>query len=89
MFEDKSSWIGIALLVVCGLSAGTMLGFINAGTLPDWDVPSWLYWTVIIGGLGLMIGGFFWSRRGPKLGNDVRSPRRWFNRDKNHVGNRW
>jgi hypothetical protein len=77
MFEDKSGWIGIALLVLCGVAAGAMLGFIDGGTLPDWNPPAWLYWTVIVGGLALMIGGFIWSRRGPRLGNDVRSPRRW------------
>jgi hypothetical protein len=83
MFEDKSNWIGLLLLVACGLSAGTMLGYIDAGTFPDWNVPGWLKLIVIVGGLVLIIGGFVWMRRGPTLGNDVRSPRRWFNRGKN------
>ncbi len=85
MFEDKNNLVGIILLMACGISAGVMLGYINTGTLPDWDVPAWLYWGVIIGGLALMFGGFILSRRGPKLGNDVRSPRRWFRRDKSET----
>jgi len=72
MFEDRSSWIGIGVLVLCGLSAGMMLSYIVSGSRPVLDWPAWLQMTIGIGGMILFIGSAFWMRRGPRMGNDVR-----------------
>jgi hypothetical protein len=85
MFDDRSSWVGIALLVLCGISAGIMLGYIDRGTLPVFSGSGWLKLVITAGGIGLFLWTFMHSRRNPWLGNDVRpAKRRWFSRDRNN-----
>lgn len=83
MFEDRANWIGIALLIACGISAGTMLGYIEAGDVARFSGPAWLGWTIAIVFIGLMIFSIVQVRRGKTLGDDIRSERRkWWRRDK-------
>jgi hypothetical protein len=82
MFEDKGNWIGIGLLILCGLSAGTMLGYIEAGERARWTGPGWLGIVLIVAFLGLLIFGAVRRFRGGSLGDDVRSDRPWWRRDK-------
>ena len=83
MFEDRGSWVGIGLLVLCGLAAGSLLGYIEAGEIARWSGPGWLGWLIIIGAIGATLFGVFQSRRGGTMGNDVRSERRkWWSRGK-------
>lgn len=90
--DDRGNWIGIGLLILCGLSAGTMLAYIAAGERATWDGPGWLGTAIVIVGVGLflfiIIQQFrsWMGRRGGQggdfLGNDTRPRRRWFwNRD--------
>ena len=83
MFEDRGNWIGIALLVLGGLSAGTMLGYINAGEIARFSGPQWLGVTVIVVTIGLTIYITIQAFRGRHLGDDLRSQRRrWWRRDR-------
>ena len=82
MFEDRGNWIGIALLVLCGLSAGTMLGYIKAGEIARFSGPQWLGVTVIVVTIGLTIYMTIQVLRGRHLGDDLRGQRRrWWRRD--------
>lgn len=83
MFEDRGNWIGIALLVLCGLSAGTMLGYIRAGEILRYTGPHRLGVVItivfILPTLYMTIQAF----RGRLLGDDLRGPRRrWWRRNK-------
>ena len=80
MFEGRQNLIGIVLLIACGLSAGTMLGYIDAGEVARFDGPGWLGVLIAVFGIGVMIL-LFVRQRGIGLGNDVRSKRRWWRRD--------
>ena len=80
MFEGRENLIGIVLLIACGLSAGTMLGYIDAGEVARFDGPGWLGVLIAVLGIGVMIL-LFVRQRGIGLGNDVRSKRRWWRRD--------
>ena len=82
MFEDRGNWIGIALLVLCGLSAGTMLGYIKAGEIARFSGPQWLGVTVIVVTIGLTIYMTIQALRGRHLGDDLRGQRRrWWRRN--------
>ena len=92
MSGDKGNWVGIGILILCGLSAGTMLAYINRGEIARWNGSGWLgtmisvVGTVFIVALILMQVRGWLSRRGGGggdfLGNDTRSPRRkWWKRD--------
>jgi len=79
MFEDRSNLIGLALLIGCGLSAGIMLGYIETGTVPVWDGPAWIKWSVVGAGVALILYGLIQSMRGRWFGHDLPGPRRrWF-----------
>lgn len=83
MFEDRANWIGIALLIACGLSAGTMLGYIDAGEMAEFSGPGWLGVLIVVVFMGLFIFGAIQMLRGKSLGDDVRGERRrWFRRGK-------
>jgi hypothetical protein len=82
MFEDKGNWIGIGLLILCGISAGTMLGYIEAGERARWTGPGWLGIVLIVAFLGLVVLGAVRTFRGRTYGDDVRSDRPWWRRDK-------
>jgi hypothetical protein len=87
MFEDKGNWVGIAILVLGGLSAGTMIAYIAAGERATWSGPGWLGTAIVVVGVGLILFMSFqqlrnWFRRrggqgGDWLGNDTRPQRRW------------
>jgi hypothetical protein len=82
VFEDRGNLIGVALLVLCGLSAGTMLGYINAGEMARFSGPGWVGVAIIVAFIGLTIFGVVQMARGKHLGNDIRGPRRrWWRRD--------
>lgn len=76
MLEDRGNLIGIVLLILCGLSAGTMLGYIDAREMARFSGPSWLGWTVVAVFIGLSLFGVVQMIRGKTLGNDVRGKRR-------------
>ena len=81
MLEDRANLIGIALLILCGLSAGAMLGYIDAGEMARFSGPGWLGWTIVAVFIALSLFGVIQMIRGKTLGNDVRSKRRsWRNR---------
>lgn len=82
MFEDKGNWIGIGLLILCGISAGTMLGYIEAGEVARFDGPGWLGLLIVVAFIGLLIFSAVRSFRGRTLGDDVRSDRPWWRRDR-------
>jgi hypothetical protein len=82
VFEDRGNVIGIALLILCGLSAGTMLGYINAGEMARFRGPGWVGLVIIVAFIGLTIFGVVQMARGKHLGNDIRGPRRrWWRRN--------
>lgn len=90
MFDDRDNWIGIAILVLCGISAGTMLAYINRGEIAEWSGPTWLGNAIVAAGLALFViltiqqVRAWRSRRGGGgsfLGNDTRPKRRWWKRD--------
>ena len=84
MFEDRSGWIGIGLLVLCGLSAGSMLGYIEAGKIARFGGPGWLGLVITGVAIAALLFGFWQSRRHGTIGNDVRSERRrWWTRSDN------
>ena len=76
MFEDRGNFVGVLLLALCGISALYMLGYINRGELPAPDWPLWVKMGITIAGMGLIFGSLVYSRRAPKLGNDVRPTRK-------------
>jgi hypothetical protein len=81
MLEDRGNWIGIALLILCGLSAGTMLGYIDAREMARFSGPGWLGWAIVAVFIALSIFGVVQAIRGKTLGNDVRGKRRsWWRR---------
>ena len=91
MFDNKDNWVGIGILILCGLSAGTMLAYISRGEIARWNGPDWLGSVIVLVGVGLFlfiivqqIRGWL-SRRGGGggdfLGNDTRPRRRWWKRD--------
>ena len=88
--DDRGNLVGIAILALCGISAGTMLAYINRGERAQFSGPGWLGVVIVIAGIGLILFMTFqqlrgWlSRRGGGgdfLGNDTRSRRRWWRRD--------
>jgi hypothetical protein len=82
MFEGRENWIGIALLVLCGLSAGTMLGYINAGEVARFEGPAWQRYLIVGAGIALTLV-MIWQARSTRLGNDIRGKgRRWFRRSR-------
>lgn len=80
MFEDRGNWIGIALLILCALSAGTMLGYIDAGEMARFSGPGWLGGAIVVAFIALSIFGVVQMLRGKTLGNDVRGKRRSWRR---------
>lgn len=86
--DDRGNWVGIAILMICGLSAGTMLAYIAAGERATWNGPDWLGNVIVGVGLALfviiMIQQFrSWNARrggegGDFLGNDTRPKRKWW-----------
>ncbi len=88
--DDRGNLVGIAILVLCGISAGTMLAYINRGERAEFSGPGWLGVAIVVAGIGLilfmtvqLLRGWL-SRRGGGgdfLGNDTRSRRRWWRRD--------
>jgi drug/metabolite transporter (DMT)-like permease len=81
MFEGRENWIGIALLVLCGLSAGSMLGYINAREVARFEGPAWQRYLIVGGGF-LVFGIVIWQAWGTRMRNDIGSRRRWWRRDK-------
>ena len=85
MFEGRDNLIGIVLLIACGISAGTMLGYIDAREVARFDGPDWQRYLIIGGGLALILATILVGRGG-QPGNDVRSKRRrWWRRDKDDI----
>lgn len=83
VFEDRGSWVGIGLLILCGLSAGSLLGYIEAGEIARFGGPGWLGWLIIVLAFAAIGFSFWQSRRGGNPGNDVRGERRtWWKRGK-------
>jgi len=80
VLEDRGNWIGIALLILCGLSAGTMLGYIDARKMAHFSGPGWVGWAIVVAFIGLSVFGVVQMVRGKTLGNDVRSKRRSWRR---------
>ena len=82
MFEDKGNWIGIGLLILCGISAGTMLGYIEAGERARFSGPTWVGIIVTVAFLGLVVFSAVRTYRGKSYGDDVRKDRPWWRRDR-------
>jgi hypothetical protein len=83
VFEDKNNLIGLALLVLCGLSAGTMLGYIKAGEIARYTGPPWLGVVIVVAGIAVTAYMTAQHFRGQQLGDDTRErKRRWWRREK-------
>ena len=80
MLEDRGNWIGIILLILCGLSAGTMLGYIDAREMAQFSGPAWVGWAIVVLFIGLSMFGVVQMLRGKHLGDDVRGKGRFWPR---------
>ncbi len=50
--DDRGNLVGIVILVLCGISAGTMLAYINRGERAQFSGPGWLGVVIVVAGIG-------------------------------------